>query len=361
MGSCHGVMVIGNEIAFNHRNGIFQRGCNDNQILNNFIHDNDQEQNLWTAATSPVGGPTTITTTVYNKYNSGSQMIYVFGGTGAWAALNGPQNATYLAVNQFTIPADTSSFGSLTGQVMWASAFDGIQINTNGETGSTNTVLNGNRITNATTVASATYVSGVTFGATCLFSLMGGNGTGAIFSSTGTLAGGAALTLIQPGAGYSVAPTSATVTGTGCSGTALLTSTLTTPTQRYAINLTSSTPASIGTIYGANYLVSGNVGGMIDNGTTTQYPFYCGFMPCLPGTTILGQGSLQSNTGAADTATGYQSLLGNTSGLNNTANGYQALFSNTTGYTTCRRRAGTETGSGLELRSRPPRAPISEI
>ncbi len=81
--------------------------------------------------------------------------------------------------------------------------------------------------TNGTSVASATYVSGVTFGSACTFTITGGGGSGAVFTSTGTLTSGASLTYSTGGSGYTSNPTTATVSGTGCSGTPVLNTLLT--------------------------------------------------------------------------------------------------------------------------------------
>jgi hypothetical protein len=53
-----------------------------------------------------------------------------------------------------------------------------------------------------------------------------------------------------------------------------------------------------------------------------------------------GTGALSVNTGAYNTASGYQALYANTTGNSNTASGYQALYANTTG--------GYNTASGLQ-------------
>ncbi len=50
------------------------------------------------------------------------------------------------------------------------------------------------------------------------------------------------------------------------------------------------------------------------------------------GNTVLGDDALLNNSGANNTAVGFQALFNNTTGSANTANGFQALFSNTTGY-----------------------------
>src|SRR5437763_2706233 len=48
--------------------------------------------------------------------------------------------------------------------------------------------------------------------------------------------------------------------------------------------------------------------------------------------TVLGDDALLNNTGAQNTAIGFNALLNNTSGLGNTAMGMQPLYWNTTGY-----------------------------
>jgi parallel beta-helix repeat protein len=331
-GGCNRVMIVHNEIAYNQRNGIYQRGCNDNQILNNYIHDNDQEHNLWTAATN--ANPVVITTTTVHKFGSGVSQIYVFGGTGAWAALNGVQTATFVSTTTFSIAVDSTGFGSFSGQVMWASDSDGIQLNTNGLTGSTNTVIRGNTINNISSIATVTYVSGVTFGATCTFTLTapaGTPGTGAVFTSTGSLSTGTLLTLASAGNGYTSSPVTAVLTGTGCSGTPVLTSTITTPTQRYALNIASTTPTSFNNIYGENQLVSGNIAALLDGGNGTQYPISCGFIPCgNSNQTSIGFQALSNNTATEATAFGYQAGLNQTTAVNSTYIGYQAGYSNST-------------------------------
>lgn len=49
------------------------------------------------------------------------------------------------------------------------------------------------------------------------------------------------------------------------------------------------------------------------------------------GGTAFGEDALTSNSGAYNTAVGFNALFNNNTGVFNTATGYQALFSNTTG------------------------------
>ena len=154
-GACKKVIVVGNEIYSNARNGIYQRGCTDNEIMDNYIHDNDAEKNLWTAATN--AAHVIVTTSTYHKLDRGPNVVFVYGGVGDWAALNGVQTATYVNNNQFSINVDTSGWkpfatsGAGGGpQQMYASMADGIQLNTNGTTGPTRTMLTGNYISGTT-------------------------------------------------------------------------------------------------------------------------------------------------------------------------------------------------------------------
>jgi len=80
--------------------------------------------------------------------------------------------------------------------------------------------------TNGAAMAAAYYQSGVTFGAACTFTITGGGGTGAVFTSSGTLSAGSLLTLSSGGVNYTTNPTTATVSGSGCSGTPVLTTLL---------------------------------------------------------------------------------------------------------------------------------------
>lgn len=83
--------------------------------------------------------------------------------------------------------------------------------------------LTGSTIISQAGVAGGTYTSGTiaTSGTgTCWMTLTGGTTSG-IASVSATASGGAALTIVSPGQGYTSAPTMATVigggTGTGCS------------------------------------------------------------------------------------------------------------------------------------------------
>lgn len=122
-------------------------------------------------------------------------------------------------LNGGTLPASVSSLTSAG--------------NVNSTAGSVNSAGSVTAYAYGTTMASATYVSGVTVSGsspwTCTFSFAGGAVGALTYSgSSGALPSGA-LTLSNQGSGYTSNPTTAAVSGTGCSGSSPVLTTLLTP------------------------------------------------------------------------------------------------------------------------------------
>jgi hypothetical protein len=78
-------------------------------------------------------------------------------------------------------------------------------------------------------------------------------------------------------------------------------------------------------------ILDGTAGVTFPNSTTQAAASIAVSQSASPYATYLGYQALNSNTGANNTAVGYQSLYSNTTATNNTAVGYQAGYSNTTG------------------------------
>jgi len=61
--------------------------------------------------------PVSFTSTAHNFDTNALPTVIISGGTGNWTAINGTFTATITSANAFTIPVDSTSFGSLTGTI----------------------------------------------------------------------------------------------------------------------------------------------------------------------------------------------------------------------------------------------------
>ena len=80
-----------------------------------------QKQSQITVSTVSNANPGSFTATAHGIYYSASgvtakAVVFISGATGGWTGINGTFVATPTSANAFTIPVDTSSFGSFSGQ-----------------------------------------------------------------------------------------------------------------------------------------------------------------------------------------------------------------------------------------------------
>jgi hypothetical protein len=65
------------------------------------------------------GSVTNITKTGHGFNSSASPYVYISGGTGSWAGINGRWPITYIGANSFSIPVNSSGFGALSGTIVY--------------------------------------------------------------------------------------------------------------------------------------------------------------------------------------------------------------------------------------------------
>jgi len=79
-----------------------------------------QKLSLVTVSAASNANPASFTATSHGFYYSSTSaakpVVFISGGTGNWAGVNGMWIATVTGANTFTIPVDSSAFGSFTGQ-----------------------------------------------------------------------------------------------------------------------------------------------------------------------------------------------------------------------------------------------------
>lgn len=63
--------------------------------------------------------PGVVTATAHGFHAASSPQVTISGGTGNWAAVNGTWRITYVDGNSFSIPVDTTSFGAVSGTLVF--------------------------------------------------------------------------------------------------------------------------------------------------------------------------------------------------------------------------------------------------